>query len=124
MKAPTPLEWKQQAAFVQLVKQTINPHWRFTHIPLGEWRDIRTAMKLLRMGVMPGWPDFIFVGPDIVFFLELKRKRGGRVLSEQTDIRDHIMRSACCSYLLIDSIEDVVDTLVDLGIIRRAQVAA
>jgi hypothetical protein len=122
MRAPGPKEYQQQIAFVSLVKQTINPDWRFTHIPLGEWRDIRTAMKLLRMGVMPGWPDFIFVGLRQVFFLELKRKRGGRVLSEQADVRDHILRSGF-AYLLTDDLEDAVHTLRDLGIIRPVQVS-
>lgn len=122
-RAPTPKEWQQQTAFVELVKRTINPDWRFTHIPLGEWRDIRTAMKLLRMGAMPGWPDFIFVGPRYVFFLELKRKGKGRVLSEQADMRDHILRCGH-GYLLTDDIEDAVGTLRDLGVIKPVRVAA
>ena len=55
---------------------------------------VRTASyegKLKRMGVKPGWPDFIFVGPrQRMFFLELKRRGCDHdaVASDETDSFD------------------------------------
>jgi hypothetical protein len=50
--------------------------WEWTHLPMGEKRDPETAGKLERMGVRPGWPDFIFIGATGFYFLELKSKTG------------------------------------------------
>jgi hypothetical protein len=50
--------------------------WRWTHIASGELRDKVTAARLKRMGVKPGWPDFILISNlGVPHFLELKRRR-------------------------------------------------
>jgi hypothetical protein len=50
--------------------------WKWTHIPLGEYRDPKTAGLLERMGVNAGWPDFIFVAwTGHIYFLELKSEK-------------------------------------------------
>jgi hypothetical protein len=73
---------------------------------------------LHRMGVMPGWPDFLLIGPGRVFFLELKRQ-GQKATGEQSEVAGHLM--ACgCGYLLTDNFEDALGTLRDLGIVRAA----
>lgn len=116
-----PRELRLHIALADLVRRWIAPQWRFTHIPLGEFRDIRTAVRLKRMGAMPGWPDFIFVGPGQVLFLELKR-RGEQPTEEQRDLAAHLV--ACgCAYLCTDSFDDAVDTLRNLGVVR-ARVSA
>jgi len=117
-RAPTATEFATQCALADLIARWIMPEWRFTHIPLGEWRDKATAARLKRMGARPGWPDFIFVGPGHVFFLELKRQ-GARPSDEQVDIAAHLM--ACgCGYLLTSSFDDAVGALRDLGIVRAS----
>jgi hypothetical protein len=103
-------------ALVELLEQALAPHWRYTHIPSGEYRPKATAVTLQRMGVTRGWPDFIFVGPGRVFFLELKR-RGEQRSVEQHDIAQHLMRSGC-TYHWTDDLRDAVGTLRDLGIVR------
>ena len=40
------------------------PRWRWTHIPSGELRDVRTAAKLKQMGTQRGWPDFLLIAPN------------------------------------------------------------
>jgi hypothetical protein len=125
---PPPLEFHTHATLADICKRWINPHWKFTHLPLGEHREHRinakngkryspTGARLKRMGVNPGWPDFIFVGPQrSVFWLELKRQ--GEVLSdEQVQVASHLM--ACgLAYLCTSSLDDAVTTLKDLGILR------
>ena len=120
MKAPPPLEQEDQKALVELLQQpgVLNPQWVYTHIPSGEKRDIRTAMKLKAMGVMPGFPDFIFAHQSgRVFWLELKRRGSkARVSFAQQAMRDFLQRGG--NYLLTDDIDDAIGTLHDLGIVR------
>lgn len=121
---PTPKEFQDQVAFVELLRSgAMSPEWRFTHIPSGEYRDIRTAMKLKRMGLNPGWPDFVFVGPEAtVLWLELKRRKGGALMLEQMNMRDHLV--ACdCTYVVFDNIALAVEKLREFGILRAAVMA-
>jgi hypothetical protein len=84
----------------------LNPQRKFTHLPMGEYRDPTTAVKLQRMGVTAGWPDFLFVGPgQAIFWLELKRPdRAGY----------RIRKSRCArtwsppAYLATSDVKDVV----------------
>jgi len=99
------------------LKRFLNPAWRYTHIPLGEFRDIRTAVRLKRMGARAGFPDFVFIGPkQSVFWLELKRP-GGRVSEAQADIFDHITRCGF-PFLVTDNYKVARDAMIDLGILR------
>ena len=116
-RLPAPKEFKLHVALAKSIRLSIMPQWIFTHLPMGEKRDPVTASRLKAMGTMPGWPDFIFIGPGRVFFLELKRKGSGRPSEEQRDVAAHVM--ACgCGYLMTDDIEDAIDTLRDLGVVR------
>jgi hypothetical protein len=61
-------------------------------MPSGEYRDSITASRLQRLGVVAGWPDLQFAGPDRkMVFLELKR-RGGRLSEAQAAMRAHLRR--------------------------------
>jgi len=117
-RIPSPKEFDVHVALASLLRRTITPHWIFTHIPSGEKRDPVTASRLKAMGTMPGWPDFLFIGPGRVFFLELKRE-GGRASREQKEIAAHLM--ACgCGYLLTSDLDDAIGTLRDLGVVRAS----
>jgi hypothetical protein len=126
---PPPLEFATHATLADICKRWINPHWKFTHLPLGEEREHRTnpktgkryslsGQRLQRMGVMPGWPDFIFAGPNAqVFWLELKRRKTGRLSDDQSDVLGHLV--ACgFAVLVTTSLDDAVDTLKQAGILR------
>jgi hypothetical protein len=128
--APPPApEFSSHVIIADLLKRWGSPRWRWTHIPSGEHREHRinpktgkryslTGQRLRRMGVMPGWPDFVFVGPNCsVFWLELKRFKTGRMSEEQSDIAAHLV--ACgFAYLCTTSVDDAVATLKQLGILR------
>jgi hypothetical protein len=125
---PPPLEFELHATLADIIKRWINPEWKFTHLPLGEKREHRinakgkryspSGQRLQRMGVTPGWPDFIFVGPrHSVFWLELKRFRTGHLSDEQAEVAAHLV--ACGFGLLITtSLDEAVATLKQLGILR------
>lgn len=102
--APAPTEFASQAFLVDVIRRWINPQWRFTHIASGEYRDPVTAGRLKRLGVMPGWPDLQFAGPDRrMAFLELKR-RGGRLSEAQLTMPGHL-EGCGFTYLCTDSVD-------------------
>lgn len=120
-RLPSPKEFALHVGLADLIRRTIAPGWMFTHLPFGEQRSAITGARLKRMGTQPGWPDFIFVGPHKLFFLELKR-RGSSASDEQANVALHIMRCGF-GYLCTDDLEDAVGSLRDLGILR-ARVSA
>jgi hypothetical protein len=70
---PSPSEYQLHCAVVDTVKRWLQPNWIFTHIASGEKRDPVTAARLKRMGVMAGFPDLVFIGPNgAVCWVELK----------------------------------------------------
>jgi hypothetical protein len=127
-RLPPPLEFASHCFIADLLRRWCNPAWRYTHLPLGEEREHRidakgrryslAGLRLKRMGVMPGWPDFIFVGPNrFAFFLELKRERSGRLSDDQDEIGAHL--EACgFAYLCTSSVDTAVAELKALGILR------
>jgi hypothetical protein len=74
-KPPPPLEYTTHVMVADDLTRFCRSDWQWTHIPSGEYRDIRTAMRLKRMGLRKGWPDFmLFNQVGAGHFLELKRK--------------------------------------------------
>jgi hypothetical protein len=113
---PPPKEFALHCVLADLLKRWCSKQWRYTHLPMGEYRDKITAARLKRMGVTPGWPDFLFVGPGQVVFLELKRQRSGRMSDEQTALMEHLCASGC-EYLVSDNIKAAVAILATFGIL-------
>jgi hypothetical protein len=113
---PSPSEYQLHCAVADTVRRWIMPGWIFTHIASGERRDMVTAARLKRMGVMPGWPDLLFFGPGRVCWIELKAK-GGRLSEAQAAVASHPV-AAGHGYLCSDSFDDIIVTLKDWGIVR------
>jgi hypothetical protein len=85
-RPPPAPEFHLHILVADVLRRWIMPGWRFTHIASGEYRSKATAGRLKRMGVIPGWPDFILLSPlptREAHFLELKRR--GRKLSDEQD---------------------------------------
>jgi hypothetical protein len=117
VKPPPPLEFASHVLVADMLRRWCNPRWEWTHLPLGEKRHIGTAMRLKRMGVRPGWPDFLFAGPNAqLVWLELKRK-GNKASEPQTVIEKHL-RDCGFEYLITDNVNDAVAFLKRLGILR------
>jgi hypothetical protein len=69
-----------------LLRGFADPNWRWTHLPMGEYRAPATAARLKRMGARAGFADFLLVSPSgHAFFLELKRARRGRLNEAQEE---------------------------------------
>lgn len=116
---PPPLEFKMHVALEALLRHALLPKWIYTHIPSGELRDKVTASRLKAMGLKRGWPDFIFIGPDTVFFLELKRK--GEKQTEEQKIIAAGIKACGFLYHLSDTLDDAIFTLSQMSIIRSTR---
>jgi hypothetical protein len=69
------------------------------------------------MGVTPGWPDLLFVGPNkCALWLELKKK-GGKLSESQIEMRDHLIKCGF-AHLTTDSFEQAVYWLKKHGALR------
>lgn len=59
----------------QWIRETY-PDLLIFHVPSGEHRNVITAVKLKRMGVVPGVADFLMFVPGFGVAIELKNKGG------------------------------------------------
>ena len=122
-KPPPPLEFNSHVVIADMLRRWCSPAWEWTHVPSGEKRHIGTAMKLKRMGVRPGWPDFQFAGPNAkMVFLELKRqgyknRKANGASDEQVTIGQHL-QNCSFDYLITDNVNEAVAWLKRLGILR------
>lgn len=110
---PVP-EFAKHCVIADACRMWISPGWKWTHLPFGEYRLPSTAGKLKRMGVMPGWPDFVFVnGVGLHHYVELKRE-GGRLNPAQVELQG-FLEGAGCPYLLSPNVRDILNTLQGWG---------
>jgi hypothetical protein len=117
VKLPAPLEFASHVIVADMLRRWCNPRWMWTHLPMGEKRHIRTAVRLKRMGVRPGWPDFLFAGPDAqLVWLELKRK-GNKASADQQSVIEHLIDCGF-EFLITDNVDEAVAFLKRLGILR------
>lgn len=70
------------------------------------------------MGVMPGWPDLLFVNPGgLHHYIELKRE-GGVLNDAQIEMR-RFLKAAGCPYLLSMDVGEILHTLQFWGALRQ-----
>lgn len=86
-KNPIPTEHEEQVNFVRWFRLQF-PRVLIFAIPNGGDRHAAVAAKMRAEGVTPGVPD-LFI-PDWRLFLEMKRRKGGRVLPEQKRVMEHL----------------------------------
>lgn len=115
-KLPPVPEFHLHVMVADVLARWCSPEWRYTHVPLGEYRPKATAGRLKRMGVLSGFPDFQFFHcRGAVCFLELKRK-GERPTEAQKAIAFFVI-NAGHGYLCTDSFDDALNALRAWGIV-------
>jgi hypothetical protein len=125
----SPSEFELQCEVADLLRRCAKPTWLWTHLPFGEARpaEFRNGVRvsyagerLKRMGVRPGWPDFIFLAPKDadhpVHFLELKAKRG-RMSESQAGFALWCMLNGV-PHAVVDNVEAAVAVLERWGVWR------
>lgn len=81
MRVKCPTETYEAARLVDYLR---HKNIAFTHVA-NETSSRRQAIKNKQMGLSPGFPDYVILLPGKILFLELKRKRGGRISPEQKE---------------------------------------
>jgi hypothetical protein len=93
------------------------PGWIWSHFPAGEKRDPKTAGRLKRMGLRPGWPDFLLISPEGgLYCLELKA--GKAPLTEHQRAFGKAMLDRGVPYVVARSFADAMTVLETWGAIR------
>lgn len=58
----------------------------YTHLAQETFtKNFGTKMKNKRMGVYPGFPDYCILLPSIIVFIEMKRRKGGKLTDAQQE---------------------------------------
>jgi hypothetical protein len=130
VKPPAPKEFASHVVIADMLRRWCVPGWIWTHFPAGEDRGHVTVMRkgkpvtfspaasrLKRMGLRPGFPDFLFFSKTrACAFLELKRK--GETTSDDQDEVIAFMRDAGHAVLTTDSVPHAVTFLKAIGVLR------
>jgi hypothetical protein len=116
-QAPAAPEFLFHVMIADILANWAAPGWMHTHLPMGEYRTAATAGRLKRMGVRPGWPDFILLSPNgVPHFLEVKRK-GGK-LSEHQIVFAEWCRCHGCPFACVDNFEQALGQLKTWGAVK------
>ena len=90
------------------------------HFPAGEYRTKATGALLKRMGLRPGWPDFVGVWNGKPFGIEVKAE-GGRLSESQEGMIPRLVRAGM-PICVATKLEDAEAFLRFLGIPLKATV--
>jgi hypothetical protein len=99
----------------QWVRKTY-PDLLIFHVPSGEHRDIATAMKLKRMGVIPGVADFLMFIPGHGIAIEMKNEDG--VQSKAQEYFQKQWEKLGHTYLIarsLNSFKEIINGYVNLA---------
>lgn len=114
-----PAEFHIHCAVADLLRRCADRRWLWTHFPAGEKRDKITGDRLQRMGLKPGWPDFILISPHgVPYFLELKSKTG-ELAPAQLDFARTI-RARGLEYSVARSVDQAIKILGGWGVVPLA----
>jgi hypothetical protein len=116
-RAPPIAERTIHIMVADTLKRSCKPdRWQWTHLPMGEKRSKVTAGLLERMGVKPGWPDFIFVAwTGHIYFLEIKSAIGE--LSDHQQAFFAAMRARKIECKVARSYEEAIRILAGWGVV-------
>ena len=89
IKTKVPTEDQEQAFFVAWFRAQF-PNVLIHSIPNGDMRHMGVALRMVRTGVVKGIPD-LFI-PEWRVWVEMKRRRGGRVRPEQKEVIAYLER--------------------------------
>lgn len=114
-----PAEFHIHCAVADLLGRCADKRWLWTHFPAGEKRDMLTGTRLQRMGLKPGWPDFILISPmGLPYFLELKSAKGD--LSHEQQAFARTIRARGLEYSVARSVDQAIEILGGWGVVPLA----
>jgi len=101
-KAPVAAEHIEQKAFIKYCHSIGGPWLRFFAIPNGGDRHPAVGAKLKAEGVRTGVPDLFLPiprGPYHGLFIEMKRRKGGKLSSNQAEEINMLKASGYAVYV-------------------------
>ena len=114
---PLPFEDETTEAVADALGWGAAPGWLWSHFPAGELRDAVTGAKLKRMGLQPGWPDFLLISPTgMHYWLELKRGRASLKKDQQVFALAMLERGV--PWFLARSANEAIAKLNEWGALR------
>lgn len=116
---PPSSELAIHCAIVQLLNVTKRPGVKFWHTPNGEKRDMATAMKLKRMGVLPGVSDLIIMDGRCMYAMEVKAP-GETPTPEQVDFMRLFVMSGAKAAVVVESVSQAEGYFLNWNITRIA----
>jgi len=117
-RAPLPKEVQTHVAIADALRVGSLPGWLWTHFPAGEERDEATGWKLKRMGLKPGWPDFLLISPHgLHHWMELKRGPAARLEPAQEELAT-LMRQRGVPHAVVRSFDEAVRQLTAWGALK------
>lgn len=115
--APPAPEIRTHIAVADALRVGAVAGWLWTHFPAGGKRDDKTGALLKRMGLKPGFADFLLIDPGGVHhWLELKR--GKAELSEAQEAFCTAMQARGVPWALARSFDEAITVLTGWGAIR------
>ena len=115
-------EYQLHVAVADFLAYALPEKYPATHLPMGEWRAPRTAAKLKRMGVKPGWPDWEILGPNgVTIRIELKPEKG--ILSPAQKTFHARAKALGHPTYICRSVERIIEILEQHGIVLKARMA-
>lgn len=114
-KAPPPHERPVHIAIADALRWNAAPGWLWGHYPSGELRTRQTGALLQRMGVKPGWSDFLLVSPIGARLHALELKRRGNKPTEEQKAFLAAVQAAGGEAAWCDSFDDAVTILKGWG---------
>ena len=113
-----PTEEQEQAAVFEWVTLMRNQYPELDllhHIPNGGYRSKPEAVRFKRIGVKPGVPDLFLPVARCGYhglFIEMKRKKGGRVTEEQSAWIEALTAQKYCAVVCYGA-EDACDKILE-----------
>lgn len=103
-------EHEEQREFVSWFRKRY-PGVLIFAIPNGGHRSKATAARLKAEGVVPGVPDLCI--PEWMVFIEMKRRKGGRLSKDQKNVMDQLQAAGYSCYVCAgaDEAREVVLTI-------------
>lgn len=98
---------------MRLVDYLKSKNLRFTHVA-NESKSLPQRIKNARLGTSKGFPDYVIFVPGHVLFIEMKKRRNGRLSPEQkqwiADLTTLGQRAYVCAGF--DEVKAVIDSYV------------
>lgn len=121
-------EYAITIAVADLLRVAAQPGWLWTHFPAGEVRPAYlnkdgkrfspAGARLWRMGLNPGWPDFLLISPNgLLHCLELKTTTG--TASDNQKVFLDAAKARGLPVALVRGVDQAFAQLIEWGAIQE-----